>query len=118
MFQRIFVPLDGSKRAEHAIPVAARLARASGGSVTLLRVVTAPIELAWSAMEAPVFMQEVLDMDMARAEEYLAQVAVSPLLKGIDIHVEAVPGLPAPVILSAAQSAHSDLIVLCSHGDT
>jgi nucleotide-binding universal stress UspA family protein len=31
MFQRILVPLDGSPRAERAIPIAARLARNSGG---------------------------------------------------------------------------------------
>jgi nucleotide-binding universal stress UspA family protein len=36
MFKRILVPLDGSPRAEHALPVAARLARASGGTVVLL----------------------------------------------------------------------------------
>ncbi len=40
MFKRILVPLDGSSRAEQAIPVAARIARALGDSVTLLRVVT------------------------------------------------------------------------------
>ena len=39
MFQRILVPLDGSSRAEHAIPVAALIAHASGGSLVLLRVV-------------------------------------------------------------------------------
>ena len=38
MFERILVPLDGSARAERAIPVAARLTRASGGVVVLLRV--------------------------------------------------------------------------------
>jgi len=37
MFKRILVPLDGSARAEQAIPVAARIARALGGSVILLR---------------------------------------------------------------------------------
>lgn len=31
MFQRMLVPLDGSSRAERALPVAARLAQASGG---------------------------------------------------------------------------------------
>ncbi len=34
MFQRILVPLDGSLRAERALPVAARIARASAGSIT------------------------------------------------------------------------------------
>ncbi len=39
MFKRILVPLDGSERAEQALPVAARMARGSGGSVILLQVV-------------------------------------------------------------------------------
>lgn len=39
MFQRIVVPLDGSSRAERAIPVAARLAHATQGSLVFLRVV-------------------------------------------------------------------------------
>ena len=39
MFERIGVPLDGSPCAERALPVAARLARASAGTVVLLRVV-------------------------------------------------------------------------------
>jgi nucleotide-binding universal stress UspA family protein len=38
MFKRILVPLDGSERAEQALPVAARIARGSGGSVILLQV--------------------------------------------------------------------------------
>jgi nucleotide-binding universal stress UspA family protein len=45
MFQHIVVPLDGSPRAEQALPVAARIARASGGTLTLLRVVTHLIEV-------------------------------------------------------------------------
>src|SRR5436305_12699455 len=40
MFKRILVPLDGSGRAEQALPIAARLARASGGSIFLVRVVS------------------------------------------------------------------------------
>ena len=35
MFKRILVPLDGSTRAERAIPVAARIARAGNGPVVL-----------------------------------------------------------------------------------
>lgn len=34
MFQHLFVPLDGSPGAERAIPLAARLARSVGGSIT------------------------------------------------------------------------------------
>ena len=45
MFQRILVPLDGSERAEQAIPVAVNIARAMCGSVVLLRVIPRPAEL-------------------------------------------------------------------------
>ncbi len=40
MFKHILVPLDGSPLAEQAIPLAARLARTTGGSVLLVRVVS------------------------------------------------------------------------------
>jgi nucleotide-binding universal stress UspA family protein len=43
MFKRILVPLDGSARAEQAIPTAGRIARATGGSVVLLRVTLPPV---------------------------------------------------------------------------
>jgi len=39
MLRNILVPLDGSSRAERALPVATRLAQVSGGTVVLLRVV-------------------------------------------------------------------------------
>ena len=39
-FQQILVPLDGSTAAEKAIPVAERIARASGGKIELLDVST------------------------------------------------------------------------------
>lgn len=33
MFERIFVPLDGTEHAERALPVATRIARATGGTL-------------------------------------------------------------------------------------
>lgn len=44
MFKHVLVPLDGSLRAERALPLAARIVRVTGGSITLLRVVTTPDE--------------------------------------------------------------------------
>lgn len=40
MFQRILVPLDGSRRAERVLPVAAHLAQASGGTIILFRALS------------------------------------------------------------------------------
>ena len=52
MFRRILVPLDGSARAEQALPLAARIARAAGGSVLLLHVVSIPLEFGPSPSHA------------------------------------------------------------------
>ena len=45
MFQRILVPLNGSSCAESALPLAAYLARATAGSLVLVRVVSIATEL-------------------------------------------------------------------------
>lgn len=118
MFERIFVPLDGSERAERALPVAAHLARASGGSITLLRVATGGIDAAWSAMEAPIVMQEAIDVERARAANYLARIAASPDLAGLSAQTDVRSGVPAECILSAAREQRADLIILGSHGET
>jgi nucleotide-binding universal stress UspA family protein len=118
MFQRILVPLDGSARAERALPVAARLVRASGGSIVLLRVITSPIDFAWYAMESPISMQEGIEADIARATDYLASVAGSPELAGIEIKTEVLPGAPALSIFPVVRAFQADLIVMCSHGYT
>ncbi len=44
MFQHILVPLDGSLRAERAVLIAARIARAASSSVLLVQVVPPPID--------------------------------------------------------------------------
>jgi len=40
VFTRILVPLDGSGRAERALPVAARIARATRGTLLFVQVVS------------------------------------------------------------------------------
>jgi len=124
MFQRIVVPLDGSPRAERALPVAARIARASGGSIVLLRVAALPAEYApamyASALSAsPFYAQELLDAELARARYYLADVAQSEQLTGIRTETAVLSGAAAPEILAGAggdQGPPADLIVLCSRG--
>jgi len=118
MFKRILVPLDGSPRAERAIPVAARLARASGGSITFLRVVTTAINAAWWAMQSPHLMQEAFEVDRGRATDYLTAIAQSQDLIRVDLNLEVLAGGPAQAILSAADANKVDLIVICSHGNT
>src|SRR5579863_10446959 len=118
MFHRILVPLDGSEQAQHAIPVAARLARASGGSILLLQAISLTPGLAWSALEPPTLVQATIDADRARAAEYLARIAASRDLTGIEITTEVITATAAPAILSTVHSQHMDTIVMGSHGKT
>jgi nucleotide-binding universal stress UspA family protein len=118
MFTRILVPLDGSTRAESAVPVAARIAQVSGGSVILLQVAAIPIELETEKKPPEMYSQEAIDKGVADTRSYLEGVAKSDVLKGIKSETGAVTGAIAPSILSAIQTLHADLVVMCSHGYT
>ena len=118
MFKRILIPLDGSGRAERALPIAARMARAAGGSIILVRVVsTAPASMP-SASAKPILIQTVGEADRTLAESYLVGVAGSELLTGIPVQTQVPVGLVSPSILSVAADKHADVIVMCSHGST
>jgi nucleotide-binding universal stress UspA family protein len=118
MFQRILIPLDGSTRAERAIPVAARLAHASGGSVILVRVVSKSSSLWPSVAERTTLAHRVLAADIAEAERYLRGMATSPELEGVPIESVVRFGQTVSTILAVADSSEADLIVMCSHGYT
>src|SRR5947209_20410232 len=110
MFKRIVVPLDGSGRAERALPIAARLARASGASIFLLRVVsTAPASYP-SAPARPILIQTVGEVDKVQAESYLEGIATSEFLTGIPVHTNVSVGLISPSILKFAGEKRADII--------
>jgi len=118
MFKRILVPLDGSNRAEKAIPVAARIARASGGTMVLLQVVDKPIEYGKYMTSRPFVTEQDVEDEKVKATEYLSTVALSDELEGIGTKIEVVSGAVARALLSYAQPSMADLIVMCSHGYT
>jgi nucleotide-binding universal stress UspA family protein len=118
MFQRILIPLDGSTRAERAIPVAARLAHASGGTVILVRVVSKSSGFWPSVAERSTLAQQVLAADLAEAERYLRGVASSPELEDVPTESVVRYGPTVSSILATADASQADLIVMCSHGYT
>lgn len=118
MFKHIMIPLDGSPRAESALPVAAHLARASGSQLTLLRVVTPAIELDIRPMSLATTSELALEEKVARANAYLAQLAASKELEGITIRTETLSGPVAKTLLLFAHLQRVDLIAMCSHGST
>src|SRR5579885_798490 len=118
MFQHILVPLDGSQRAEQAIPIAAQVARASGGSLFFLRVVDTLQELGVYSSLAAIYLQEMLEKERIEAAAYLEEITASPALVGIKSQSAVFSGSAASLLLHVAQQEDIDLIVLCSHGYT
>jgi len=116
MFKHILVPLDGSTLAEHALPVAARIARATGGSLLLVQVSPQPID--YSGGWAPMMTGEIIEAEMDGATDYLKAVAASQLLAGIETRTEVSIGLTAQYLIAVTEDHESDLVVLCSHGRT
>jgi nucleotide-binding universal stress UspA family protein len=119
MLKRILVPLDGSALAEQAIPMAGRLARATGGSVVLLRVIIPPVEYGYgsSTLYSPFhIVEQALHNDLEEATHYLQRTATSQLA-GIETEVVARSGAAAAMIFSVVDAKNIDLIVMCTHGE-
>lgn len=123
MFQRILVPLDGSEHAERAIPVAARIARVSGGTIIFVRVLP-PADLAgYAETKDPMFPPtgvRVFEKDVADAASYLTATsdAYADELTGIPTEMDLAAGAIPPSIFSTARREHVDLVVMCSRGIT
>ncbi|GHO51875.1 universal stress protein [Ktedonobacter robiniae] len=118
MFKRILVPLDGSPRAERALPLAKRVARATRGSIVLVYVVD-PVSDLWAVEQAP-----LVEMRLREAEMYLNSL-LSPAPAGEEAEITEPPiptemlllrGSAAASILNAASETQADGIVMCSHG--
>lgn len=118
MFTRMLVPLDGSERAERALPVAVRLAQALDGTLILLRVVQPPLQMA-TPLAPPLRVEtEILAEHIEAANTYLARVAQELDQASLKYEKTALAGYPAEMTLEAVHSSRADVIVLCSHGRT
>ena len=118
MFQHILVPLDGSFRAEQALPVAARIARSTSSSLLLVRVVSLVTDYSGGWAPTPIESQQEIDEEIDSATSYLKELALSPEFTDIEINTKVLFGLPVQQLLAGIETPGIDLIVLCSHGRT
>jgi nucleotide-binding universal stress UspA family protein len=118
MFQRIGVPLDGSACAEQALPIAARLARASTGTVVLLRVVNPPCDLAPYYPSDPEVVQAMVHDEKVAAHHYLESVTHMNLLADVRTETAVLCGQPAVRIPAEVEAARIDLLVMCSRNSS
>jgi nucleotide-binding universal stress UspA family protein len=129
-YRGILVPLDGSERAETALPHAVALARRFAARVVLYRAVEPPGPIVPPGvvgpapalpMEPPPMLDTVQLAEEARAlaGEYLD--AQAGALKRLGVPVTAVVGEAGDVaeqILETARGEEIDLIVMSTHGRT
>jgi len=120
MFEHILVPLDGTEHAERALPVAARIAHATGGTLILINVVLpSPIYETYSVNQVPA-LPDAHDIRIERAFTYLDEMLdrYGPDLVGIKTEKTVTSGAASATFFEEARLRHVDLIVLCSQGES
>jgi nucleotide-binding universal stress UspA family protein len=122
MFERVLVPLDGSKVGEAAIPVIGqlveKLARGSKVEITLIGVIT--LLRHWVVVgeaSAPVsYTEEELKIIKQKVSDYLAKVGESIKKPGVTVNTIVSTGNASEEILKAADETKADLIAMSTHG--
>jgi nucleotide-binding universal stress UspA family protein len=122
MFERVLVPLDGSKVGEAALPVIEqlvnKLAPGTKVEVTLIGVIT--LLRHWVVVgeaSAPVsYTEEELKIIKERVSDYLVKVGESMKKRGVSINTIVSSGNAADEILKAAEEVKADLIAMSTHG--
>ncbi len=122
MFDRILVPLDGSKVGESALPsvkaLVTKLVLGHKIEVVLIQVVSSLMHyvIAGEASAQIPYTPHELDMIEKDARGYLGRVADELTKLGATVQVRVATGNPAEAIIKAAEDTKSDLIAMSTHG--
>jgi len=126
VFERIIVPLDGSRLSAQAVPFAAEVGKRFDAEIILVRVLP-PVGLSFvpqgtttdDPVATDIIPQEarMKDVDNAsNAKRYLMNWAASLKAQGVKVSYQVTIGSPAKSILELAQAQQASLIVMMSHG--
>jgi len=116
MYNKILVPLDGSKRAEAVLPHAEEMANRYGAEIIFLRVEELSVMLEWDEVIDLAKCHERFDTRKKASESYLAQLKAKFRDKSIKTATRVVYGPVVKSILTAAEEINVDIIVMASHG--
>jgi nucleotide-binding universal stress UspA family protein len=126
MFERIIVPLDGSRLSAQAIPYASEIAKRFKAEIVLLRVVSNNNVTYLSSSRGidntaalEIIPQQMLVKDVentAHARRYLMNRAKGLADDGFQVTYQVIEGAPARSIMDFAISSEASLIVMMSHG--
>ncbi len=112
-YKRILIPLDGSKRAEAALPHALEVAHGAEAQLVLVGVSVVFLGHALENDE-----KSVIEPDLKSIESYLGEQAAWMRNQGLDVTTTVRRGDPGREILAAAEEEKADLILMTSHGRT
>jgi nucleotide-binding universal stress UspA family protein len=116
MLKRLLVPLDGSRFAELAVPVAIELARRTGGEVRLL-MVHEPTPVTVPVPAGPILLEPDDDTRRELQRSYLGDFARGLARDGSpSVTWELLDGRAGPALSDAASTWDADLLVMTTHG--
>ena len=113
--QRVLVPLDGSPRAQQALPYAQALV-APGGALTLLKVVEPPESIYGMSGRLLVSVEDAQRMLEFQAHDDLQKAEATLHGEPPLVRLEVTRGGPAEEILRVADEREIDLIAMTTHG--
>jgi len=121
MYQKILVPLDGSKLAECVIPHVEEIAMHCGANEVVLVSVTEPVQgyrvfEDYSQEAEERLVPEAVGKQQKQAQNYLDRVAKGLDAKGVKVQTEVLLGSPAEEISLYAEHRGCNLIIIASHG--
>ncbi len=117
MYKKILVPLDGSPLAEAALPPVVELAQCTGAKIILLRVLLTPVyEYMRTDPVVATVTAEAREINRDEVQNYLEYMAAGLRQKGLTVETQVCEGPIADAILDYAESIHTDLIAMSTHG--
>jgi nucleotide-binding universal stress UspA family protein len=116
MYERILVPLDGSRRAEAIMPHLKTLAHCFGAKVIILQVVEPAYIPSDPASYLPELESELNEHRKREAENYLHSWKQRLGSQEIEAEVKVEMGPVVETIIKVSQDENVDLIAMASHG--
>jgi nucleotide-binding universal stress UspA family protein len=110
MFNKILVPLDGSKLAAKILPQVVDMAKCHGAELFLLNVYTD-----WGEPTSEE-VRKAIELEINQCKSALASAASELEAQGVKVSMDCITGDPAQKIISYAEEKSMDLIAMATHG--
>jgi nucleotide-binding universal stress UspA family protein len=118
-FKTVIVPLDGSRRAEQALPHACEMAKRLDLEVVLLRVYTIPVMGFTAEDYYTPSLEQILERAKEEARSYIDEKAAELKREGMKrVSSRFLEGESADQIIDLARKTPGSLIAMSTHGRT